>query len=171
LISSGQELRVHGYREESLDFLERAVQWLKSRPESETKTEEYRSGLANLIYWTKKWDEAKAMYEALAKENPEEFYYHSFLGFIAARMGNREEAQRISDELGRVERPYLFGLIPYYQACIASLLGEKEKAVKLLQESVDQGGTFGPGSRYHPNLALEPLADYPPFKEFIKPKG
>lgn len=67
--------------------------------------------------------------------------------------------------------PYLFGRIAYYQGCIASLLGEKEKAVKLLQESVNQGGVFGPWGRYHPNFSLEPLSDYPPFKEFIKPKG
>jgi serine/threonine protein kinase/tetratricopeptide (TPR) repeat protein len=172
LAYSGQELRVHGYRDESLDFLGRAIQELKNRPESETQTADYRSRMANLLYWTERWEEAKTMYEVLAEENPESLYYQSFLGLIAARMGEREEAQRISDELGKVERPYLFGQISYHQACIASLLGEKEKAVKLLQESVDQGGVFGPfSSRYHPNFSLEPLADYPPFREFIKPKG
>ena len=168
----GQELRVHGYRNESLDFLERAIQELKSRPESETQTENHRSRMANLLYWTERWEEAKSMYEVLAEEDPESLSYKSYLGLIAARMGDREKAQRISHELGEVERPYLFGQIAYYQGCIASLLGEKEKAVKLLQESVNQGGVFGPySSRYHPNFSLELLADYPPFKEFIKPKG
>jgi len=73
--------------------------------------------------------------------------------------------------LGKTERLYLFGIIPYYQAGIAALLGEKEKAVKLLQESVAQGRVFGPSGSFHGVLALEPLANYLPFKEFIKPKG
>jgi len=171
LISSGQELRVHGYRKELLDFLDRAIQWLKSRPESETKTEVYRSRMANCLYRAERWDEAKADYEALAKEFPENLEYRSLLGIIAARLGNREEAQRISDELGKVERRYLFGSIPYYQARIAALLGEKDKAVKLLQESVAQGEAFYPGGGYHSDMEWELLENYPPFKEFIKPKG
>ena len=127
--------------------------------------------MANCLYWAEKWDEAKEHYEGLAKEFPDSLGYKSFLGNLAALLGNRTEAQRISDELGKIERPYLFGTIPYYQANIASLLGEKEKAVKLLQESLARGGVFSPGGAYHAVMALEPLADYPPFKEFIKPKG
>jgi hypothetical protein len=50
-------------------------------------------------------------------------------------------------------------------------LGEKDKAVKLLQESVAQGGVFGAGGRYDTYMEREPLEDYPPFKEFMKPKG
>jgi tetratricopeptide (TPR) repeat protein len=136
LFAAGRELRIHGYRKESLEFMERAIQWLKDRPDSERKAVTYRSNMANCLYWAERWEEAKADYEALAKEFPENLGYRSSLGISAARMGNREEAQRISDELGKVEQPYLYGLIPYYQARIAALLGEKDKAVKLLQESV-----------------------------------
>jgi len=169
--ATGKELRAHGYRKESLAFMERAVEWLRGRPDSEKKAAAFRRNLAESHYGAERWDEAKREYESLSVESPDNLAYRSFLGNIAARLGNREEALRISDELGKVERPYLFGRIPFFQACIASLLGEKEKAVKLLQESIAKGEVFGPGSRFHPNPALEPLADYPPFKEFIKPKG
>ncbi len=170
-VGAGRMLRAHGFRKESLEFMDRALEWLRGRPDSEKKTQAYRRNLAECFYEAEKWAEAKTEYEALAKEFPNNLGYLSFLGNIAAKRGDREEALRISDEIGKVERPYLFGSIPYYQACIASLLGEKEKAVKLLQESIARGEVFGPGGRLYPNLALEPLADYPPFKEFIKPKG
>ncbi len=171
LNETGRELRAHGYRKESLEFMERAIQWLKDRPDSEKKAAAYRSNMVNCLYMAERWDEAKVDVEALAMEFPENLGYRSVLGIIAARMGNREEAQRISDELGKVEQPYLYGMIPYYQARIAAVLGEKDRAVKLLQESVAQGGTFGPGGRYDAYMEWELLADYPPFKEFIKPKG
>jgi serine/threonine protein kinase/tetratricopeptide (TPR) repeat protein len=171
LMYSGLELSVHGFKSEALDFFERAIQWLKARPESETQSESYRRQMADILRYSERWKEAKSIYEDLSEENPDSLNYTFRLGAIAARLGDREEAQKISDELGKMERPYLFGSIPYYQACIASLLGEKDKAVKLLQESVNQGRVFGPYGVFHPNLMLEPLADYPPFQEFIKPKG
>ena len=57
---------------------------------------------------------------------------------------------------------------------IAALLGEKELAVRLLQEALSQGVLYQLqlGLYYiHPNMDLEPLYDYPPFQELIKPKG
>jgi tetratricopeptide (TPR) repeat protein len=171
LLNSGWSLRTHGFREESMDFFERAIQWLKGRPESETNTDDYRRQMAFLLFCIEKWEEAKTIYEGLAEENPDNLSYPCYLGLISAKLGNREDAQRISDELGKVERPYLFGRIPLYQACIASLLGDKEKALKLLRESVDQGQNFGPSSGFRFFVILESLADYPPFQEFMKPKG
>jgi hypothetical protein len=61
----------------------------------------------------------------------------------------------------------------FYRANIAALLGEKELAVRLLREAHTQGINFNL-FHYHsePNVMdLEPLYDYPPFQEFIRPKG
>jgi hypothetical protein len=89
-------------------------------------------------------------------------------GVLAAKRGNREEALMISKRLEEIKRPYLFGRTTLHRACIASLLGEKEAAVRLLQEAVSQGREY----RYlYEDMDLDPLRDYPPFKELIKPKG
>ncbi len=64
--------------------------------------------------------------------------------------------------------PYLFGWHTFWRARIAALLGEKEQAVRLLREAHNQGVQF---IRFHNDMDLEPLHDYPPFKEFKKPKG
>ena len=65
--------------------------------------------------------------------------------------------------------PYLFGSNTYGRACIAAILGDKEQAVALLKESFLQGREFGTG--VHKDFAFESLWDYPPFIEFLKPKG
>ena len=56
-----------------------------------------------------------------------------------------------------------------WRACIASLLGEKERAVALLKEAFSQGLDYG--VYIHRDINLEPLWDYQPFKELLRPKG
>jgi tetratricopeptide (TPR) repeat protein len=169
---AGRALRVHGYRKESAEYFERAFAELRNRPESEKASVIYRSDLVNCLMALDKWDEARDEIEALDKADPDNLS-HQFLGaLIAAKLGNREEAQRISDELGRVEQPYpLSFIIPFYQGGIAAFLGEKDKAVKFLQKAHAHGLGFGTANMFPFNQALEPLFDYPPFKEFVKPKG
>jgi len=71
--------------------------------------------------------------------------------------------------LGKLERSFLLGNHLWWQARIASLLGEKERAVGLLREAFSQGLTYG--VYLHREIDLEPLWDYPPFKELLRPKG
>jgi len=69
-----------------------------------------------------------------------------YLGLLAARHGDREEALRISERLDGMADPYDFGREEYLQACIAAQLSDLDRAMTLLR-------------------------DYPPFQEFIKPRG
>ena len=88
---------------------------------------------------------------------------------MAARKGEREKAHAISEELENIDRPYLFGGHTYLRARIASLLGEKERAVLLLQDAFAQGLIYG--SYLLHQMDFEPLRDYKPFQELLKPKG
>jgi hypothetical protein len=76
---------------------------------------------------------------------------------------------KISEELAKIDRPYLFGNHTYWRACIASQLNDKERAVALLQESVSQGRDYGVD--LHRDINLEPLWDFPLFREILRPKG
>jgi hypothetical protein len=91
------------------------------------------------------------------------------LGLLAARKGNLKEARKISDELKKMSRPYLFGRHTYWCTRIASLLGKKQRAVELLRESFAQGNRYG--TYLHQIIDVEPLKDYPPFKELMRPRG
>ena len=68
-----------------------------------------------------------------------------------------------------MDRPYLFGEHTYWRACISSQLNDRAQAVALLREALDQG-LLMPNLRWG-EMALEPLRDYQPFQELIRPKS
>ena len=54
----------------------------------------------------------------------------------------------------------------YGRAQIAVALGERERAMELLRQS-----DRWPHVSWHEDPHFEPLWDYPPFKELLRPKG
>jgi DNA-binding SARP family transcriptional activator/tetratricopeptide (TPR) repeat protein len=163
------ELRAHGFRDASLTVAERAVRWFHSRPSEEAATIRSKAGLAMTLYLAERWDEARALFQEVASAAPGDVTIQGYLGLLAARRGDREEALRISGQLQGMADPYDFGRDIYLQACIAAQLGDLDRAMVLLREAYARGRPFG--ILLHRDLDLEPLRDYPPFQEFIKPKG
>jgi TolB-like protein len=174
---AAEELRTHGHREASLKMAGRAVEWCRSRIGEEARQEDIRSGLGDALYQTERWEEAKAVFVALAAERPDNINYKGRLGTLAARRGDSAEAMRIAEELRPIETPFPNGNNTYLSARILSLLGEREDAFTLLREAFAQGfvGTsvdlYGYGFTYRHSMDLEPLRGYPAFEELIKPKG
>ncbi|HQT94179.1 MAG TPA: protein kinase [Thermoanaerobaculaceae bacterium] len=194
MLSAAVELRAHGHRAAALQTAARAVDWLGSRPPSETTKDEHRVVLAAALYAAERWDEARPIYQELAARVPltgghgespnapptptdvsetvrvsRAIAYAGALGALAARRGDRGEALRVSAELARLDRPFLFGAHTYGRARIAALLGERQQAVDLLRESFAQGNSYG--VNLHRAMDLEPLHGYAPFEELLKPKG
>jgi tetratricopeptide (TPR) repeat protein len=135
------------------------------------------------LYRAERWGDALRLYKELAEEYPENTEYLAGLGRLAARRGDREDALRISEELRSVERPHLDPIHALERARIAALLGNREEAMTLLQQAIDQGvncdrrhpmvGDRLLGHQVHPHrdIDFESLRDYPPFQEFLRPKG
>jgi predicted Zn-dependent protease len=169
MIHSAAFLRVNGYKEQSQKLFGQAIQWLENRPVQEKEDSYHRAQLASAMYYVGNWDRALDLYSRLSKEEPENIRYVRYLGCLAVRLGNREEALHISKKLEEMKRPYLFGQDIYARACIASLLDEKEAAVRLLREATSQGLLYF--EHFYRDIDLEPIRGYPPFQEFIKPKG
>lgn len=168
MVYAGNALRAHGHKEASLQAFDRAIQWVKSRPEQEQKNRDTRGLLGYALYGGERWSEAQTLYMSLNAEFPDSITYLGYLGTIAARLGNRDKALGISDELKNIDQPYLFGSNTFWRARIAALLGEKEQAMVLLRDALAQGASHG---SLYLNMDLELLSDYPPFQELIKPKG
>jgi serine/threonine-protein kinase len=163
------ELHAHGHKDASREFAVMAIEWAEGRPKAERKTEGRQEFYADLLYFAGRFDEAGKIYGSLASEHPENIDIQGSLGTLAARKGDREGAMKVFEELGKLDRPFLLGNHLYWQACIASLLGEKDRAVALLKEAFSQGCRYG--VTLHRDIDLEPLWDYPPFKELLRPKG
>ncbi len=194
MMQAAAELRAHGNREAGLQMAARAVEWLRERPPAERADPAYIPALANALYAAERWEDARALFEKLSAGHPvmksqaaqakireagmEEsesarlsraISYLGPLGSLAARRGDRDKALRISDELSRIDAKFLFGAQTYWRACIAALLDDKPRALNLLRDSLAQG--FEYGVNLHRDMNLEPLWQYPPFTELLKPKG
>ncbi len=175
ILTAARELRAHGNREESLEIAEQAIEWY------EANEPENKSDLANALYRAERWDEAYTIFEELHLEEPDNITYkdlsgsravlaaNGMTGVLAALMGNEDEARQVEEALHTFDQEYLNHINTYFRARINALLGEREKAVSLLEEAFEQGMPFI--IIIHRDLAFEPLQDYPPFQELLEPEG
>ena len=163
----GLEFRRHGYPELALKYFEYSISLLKSMKPEEQKN--LRTGIFWSYYVADKWDEAEALAKELAQEFPEDITHLGRLGAVAARKGDVKEAKRIFNLLGETKDPRWINETRYRQSLIASILGEKETAVNLIKELLENGWDYGPG--WYVNTDYEPLRDYEPFKKLFAIKG
>jgi len=163
------ELQAHEHPEAALTFLERLLAYLQESPAEVRATPSHRSQLFRALYGLERWDEAQAIAEELAQEQPSNPDHIAKLGNLAARRGQREEARRVSERLAAMEIPYDRGRSTYLRACIAALLGERDEAIRLLREAHGLGWPFS--IELHRNPDLETLRDYPPYEDFVRLKG
>ena len=173
MLGAAGELRLRGYQEAFKDMAGRAVEWYRGRAAGKEAAEEQRYELAVALYVSEQWEEAGALIEKLRSEKPDDIDYLGYGGALAARRGNKEDALKISEELKRIDRPYTFGAQTYWRARIAALLGMKEEAVELLRQSFAQGNNYLDikGVFIIQEADLDPLRDFAPFRELMKPKG
>jgi len=184
------ELRAHGHEQAAGATLERAAGWLATRsPDELAAGVQYRHALALTHYLAGRLDEAQRLFTHLLADAPhgpaghaalgvgpgslgdlpDAITYRGYLGVIAARRGDGAAARRLAQALAAERGPYLFGRPAVWRARIHALLGERDQAVALLREGLSQGFHFNP--RFHPDVALDVLRDYPPFRELTRPKG
>ena len=167
--TAASELVVHGHPEVAQEVLRRAYEWHESRSSDDARSESGRYDHAQTLYLDRQLDEADRLFTELAAEFPRTVNYLGYLGAIAARQGDRDGAERIAGQLRDWEQPYIRGWHTMWRARIASLLGEEAAAVTLLREALAQGREYGP--ELHADLDFQPLWDFPPYQELMKPKG
>jgi Flp pilus assembly protein TadD len=147
----------------------RAVTFYRSWPGSPSDSTIGLISLLDALRYAERWKEAAAVCQELVRRSPQDPDYLGIQGALAARMGRRDEAMRISGELQRMSGPYLFGSNTYRRACIAAVLGDRRGAVELLRQSIAEGKPYS--RNIHREIDFEPLWDFAPFRELLKPKG
>jgi predicted Zn-dependent protease len=165
----GADLRTHGQDAAATEALARAIAWYKGRPPVEAEMEARRYFLAYTVYLAGHLEEADSLFRDLHSAHPESVEYIGHLGAIAARRGDDTTARQLADQLrGReVEAPIPGEESIVWRARIAALLGERTDAMRLLIEAFGPQGTM----ELHNNSDFDGMRDYPPFREFIRPKG
>jgi tetratricopeptide (TPR) repeat protein len=182
MLIAARELRRHGYDDEAMACLNEAINWISSRALEGPVSAGLQTFRAEVLYQKGALEQktgseeaaatlrqARVEFEALANRDPEDLSSLGHLGVIHARLGEAADARALSDSLRALDRPYLWGQHTYWRARIAALLGERDEAVRLLWQSAGEGISFGMSMHADPDL--DPLLDFPPFQEFIRPKG
>jgi hypothetical protein len=115
-------------------------------------------------------DEAYSVAKPLSQDIPAGIAYRGLVGIIAACRGDQNEALEMSQWLAALDRPYLRGAHTMWRLAIAAALGDGENGVALFRRAATQG-RVRPRPWDYRWPAFEPLGDYPPFQEFLRPKG
>jgi tetratricopeptide (TPR) repeat protein len=166
----GQELRVHGYPDAAREVFDQAVAWFQSQPQD---SEGARAQTAAALYEAERWDDARACFEELGRQHPGNTTYLALRGLLAARRGDRALAMTISERLrsARPSSPMEASGTSLQRAQILAVLGEKEEAMALLQQWIDQGAPWEYQRFLHLEFDFLSLHDYPPFQELVRLKG
>jgi tetratricopeptide (TPR) repeat protein/tRNA A-37 threonylcarbamoyl transferase component Bud32 len=166
----GQELRARGYRDAAREAFDQAIASYQSQPQDPDAA---RAMVADALYEAERWNDALPLMQELAGRHRDKPEYLVALALLGARQGDRAPALRIRERLGSVRDSLVPspGAACYERARLAAVLGEREEAVALLRQWIDEGG----GWDHWPSLLLsvdfESLRDYPPFQELMTPKG
>jgi len=164
IMQAAMELSVHGYPQDAQKYFALATEWYRNHPEAEDAGE----NLGAALYHAGKYEEAQQIFQKISSEFPDNIEFIGYLGVIAARMGDKEKADKYAEELRHLSGRYLFGRHTFWRARIAALLNESEKAVNLLNESFAQGNRFG--IYIHQTIDFETLHEYEPYLEVLRPK-
>jgi tetratricopeptide (TPR) repeat protein/TolB-like protein len=164
-------LRAHGHTAAAIELAERGIAVCETRMAAEGASVDETLELAVLLYSAEHWEDACQAFEQVAATQPENVDCRAYLGALAARRGDRAGALEVSEWLQHHEHPHWSGRSTYRRARIAALLGEHERAVRLLREAMSEGAWMFYDLHAHTDMDLEPLRDYPQFQEFMRPKG
>jgi tetratricopeptide (TPR) repeat protein/TolB-like protein len=170
---TGLELAAHGHAAAAQQASDRAITWLKAQSPDQQASPHARRGLAYLLNSAGRWDEALAIYRSVTAPDSNDFDGWATLGDLAARRGDRAEAERIERLLTAMARRGKKGApgeswALYGRARIAGLLGERARAIGLLRQAAQMGFSGWPVAHRDPDLA--PLRADPAFQDWIRPK-
>jgi tetratricopeptide (TPR) repeat protein len=168
LCQSGRELRAHGHATEAQDAFERAERWFASRPPEEQRSRPMRRGHAHALDELGRWADARTIYVGLYAEDSLTIEHLGALGVLSARLGRNAEADSIARKLASDTRPYTFGGPRLWQARIAAVRGDREGAVALIRQAVQDG--FARLYLLHAEHDYDALRDFPAFREVLRPR-
>ena len=168
-LETALELGAHGYPDHGRIIAERGVGWFEANFTIGQASEAQRICFVQSLVILDRLEEAEEILLALNEEIPDDDDVLGWLGIVAARRGDTTAADRYSDRLRNLERPFLLGWDAYYRAAIKAHLGHLDEALGLLREALSEGRRWDP--EFHACLELKPLRGHPEFEAIIHPDG
>ncbi len=194
LVSSALELRAHGHTTAADTVFARLLGWYDAQPAAWRAAVGNRLDLAFVYYYAGRDAQANALLDSLHTDmtaSPKTFISAlsatsvalrveprvlGALGVLAARRGDREEAERIATLLEQPPFSTASGLgrlAPgLWRGRIAARLGQKDKALSLLREIMHFALVqSGDAANAHVDPDLDSLRGWKPFDDLMRPKN
>ena len=165
------ELKAHGHAAEGEVLIDEAAEWYRAHPvEEQTIPTPVPCSMLLLapIYYQGRWNEARTYYLRILASDSSNEAAHAAMGAIAARRGDRDDAAAMDRWLAAhpsVRR----GRSTYARARIAAILGDRERAMDLLQQAFNEG--LNHRMFIHVDPDMEPLHDLPAYRQLFALKG
>jgi TolB-like protein/tetratricopeptide (TPR) repeat protein len=163
-----QEARAHGHLDASLEIARRALAWLNQQPQVETSAAE-RVLRGELLYLQGDWQQAGAVFAALAADSIEVVEALGHQGTTAARVGDADRARAFAEQLATLPTQRSGPDATAWRARIAAALGRRDEAVRLLRQAFTEGLGYGIWLHCDPDFAS--LHGFEPFDEVVRPVG
>ena len=172
---AASEAAVHQHPAIALSAKQRVVKWYRSLPPERFEREPTQFGPAWMLYLAQAWPELAEHVEYLEKSAPQHPRTIIYRGVVAAHGGDRVRAMIADSLIQRLGKPQPPGkpwlppdLALYYRSEIAALLGDRDRAVGLLQDA------FADGLRYtiylHASPAWASIRSDPRFIRIMEPR-
>jgi serine/threonine-protein kinase len=158
------EFRAHGDTATATALLVMARGWIAAHPvRTPTPIRQTNEGYIFLLDHIA--DSAVVRFASVVRQKPG-LTAIGLLAVAQAMAGDRVHAQTTADSLGALSGPGEFSAHGYWQAAIVATLGDRARAVQLLQKARDNGETM---FRWHYDAPLDALHGYPAFEELVRP--
>jgi len=185
-----QWLRAHGYPDVACEFSKKALDWYDKERESGGSVS--RQGYYNTLYFSLfacnidsqetadtetsdmgliisgNVDTLKSIAEEYLVKNPNSIINQVRYACLMVRLGNREMAEQICDQLRKLDQPDLRGRNMWAQGQIKAVLGDYELASKFYEDGFREN--FSYRLEYYYDFDLEGLRKSTRFREFLKSK-
>jgi serine/threonine-protein kinase len=179
LLLTAAELSAHGHAVESRRMYQRAATWYRDRA-TQDPVGRWRDGQAYALLGAEAWVEARELYAMLAKQDTASVTIAGALGVIAARTGQRGDAERALRLLASSSPIHLYGEADWWRGRILAILGRTDEAADAILASYRRGRAedyrenlpIGGDHSYHlSEPELLPLREDHRIKELFRPKG
>jgi tetratricopeptide (TPR) repeat protein len=163
------EFSAHGDSAAAHRASARALSWYDALPREQQGAE--RRHYAEALYAGERWLDARRVVDDACRATPVDVACLGMSGTIAARLGERDRAHQIGEQLANLPfyPPKQEGDALLRRSCIAAALGERDLAVTLLRRAFAKGVSYSSALHRQPDLRL--LQGYAPFEELLRPKG
>jgi tetratricopeptide (TPR) repeat protein/tRNA A-37 threonylcarbamoyl transferase component Bud32 len=171
LVEPVEVLHAYGHDGAVEEVVERVIDSFEARPADQASDPSHRHWYGRALFLAGRRDEAQEVYDALVDETPDNPWRRATRAFIAASRGDTTQALRDQEWFEDLEPGKgQVGTSLYLRGLVAGALGDHERAMELIRRSYDE-----PEWRYGWLeglwMMVEPMRDYPPFQEFLRPKG